>query len=229
MNPGSVSAWDRVPPPILDSASSMRTDFPAAARTMAAASPLGPAPTMIASTRPPPCPSPEGEGNIPGLSAKIDDGALRGGLNRDGVAAVGRNDGIDLVVGPRRIVVKQQQPLDAGGFGEADGVLDGRVPHWGKRSELATDQLGVMDQEVRRPGERDRGRVIGAEPGRPGPERDRAVVRKIGDRCAGAAHSVAIGEAALVRDLARDDVESLDRSGSFLDPEEAPLAAELSG
>src|SRR5256885_4605660 len=86
LNRGSVSAWDRVPPPMVDSASSMRTDLPAAARTMAAASPLGPAPTMIASTRPPPCSPPEGEGNIPGLSAKIDDGTLCGGLNRDGVA-----------------------------------------------------------------------------------------------------------------------------------------------
>src|SRR2546423_3579533 len=98
------------PPPMVAPASSMRTDLPAAARTMAAASPLGPAPTMIASTW---------------LSAKIDDGALRGGLNRDGAAAVGRDDRVDLIVGPRRVVVKQQQPLDARGFREADGVLDG--------------------------------------------------------------------------------------------------------
>src|SRR2546429_292594 len=212
MNPGSVSAWDRMPPPMVDSASSMRTDLPAAARTMAAASPLGPAPTMIASTW---------------LSAKIDDGALRGGLNRDGAAAVGRDDRVDLVVGPRRVVVKQQQPLDAGGFGKPDRVLDSRVPHGGQRRELGTDQLGVMDQKVRRPRQGDRGRVIGAEAGRSGPERDRAVVREIGDRGASAAHPVPIGEAALVRDLARDDIESLDRPGSFLDPEETPLAAEL--
>src|SRR5437660_10885486 len=99
MNPGSVSAWDRMPPPMVDSASSTRTDLPAAARTMAAASPLGPAPTTIASTEPPPCPPPKGEGNVPGLSAKIDDGALRRGFDRDGAAAVGRDDRVDLVVG----------------------------------------------------------------------------------------------------------------------------------
>ena len=110
-------------------------------------------------------------------SAKIDDGALRGGFNRDGVAAMGRDDRIDLVVGPRRVVMKQQQPLDAGRFGEADSVLDGRVPHGGKRRELAADQLGVVDQQVRRSRQRNRGRVIGAEAGRAGPERDRAVVR----------------------------------------------------
>src|SRR5437764_499543 len=167
MNPGSVSAWDRMPPPMVDSASSMRTDLPAAARTMAAASPLGPAPTMIASTW---------------LSAKIDDGALRGVLNRDGAAAVGRDDRVNLIVGPRRVVMKQQQPLDASRLGEADGVLDGRVPHGGQRRELGTDQLGVMDQEVRRPRQRDRGRMVGAKAGRSGPERDRAVVREVGER-----------------------------------------------
>src|ERR1700704_2433436 len=106
MNPGRVSASDRVPPPMIASASRTRTDLPAAARTMAAASPLGPAPTTIASTRPPPCPPPEGEGNICGRSAKIDDGALRGGFDRNGVAAVGSDDRIDLVVGPRGVVVK---------------------------------------------------------------------------------------------------------------------------
>src|SRR5438045_6565553 len=113
MNPPSVSASDRVPPPMADAASSTRTDLPAAARTMAAASPLGPAPTMTASTWP---------------SAKIDGGALRGSFNRDGVAAMGRDDRIDLVVGPSRVVMKQQQPLDASRFGEADGGLDGRAP-----------------------------------------------------------------------------------------------------
>src|ERR1700682_2977326 len=113
MNPGSVTGSVRVPPPMVDSASSTRTDLPAPARTMAAASPLGPAPTTTASTW---------------LSAKIDDGALRGGFHRDGVATMGRDDRIDLVVGPRRIVMKEQQPLDACRLGETDGVLDGRVP-----------------------------------------------------------------------------------------------------
>src|SRR2546430_4170671 len=139
MNPSSVSASERVPPPMLASASSTRADLPAAARSRAAASPLGPPPPRTASPWP---------------SAKVDDGALRGGFNRDGVAAMGRDDGIDLVVGPRRVVMKQQQPLDAGRFGEADGVLDGRVPHGGKRRELAARQLRIMDQEVRRPRQR---------------------------------------------------------------------------
>src|SRR5438132_10022594 len=140
MNPGSVSASDRVPPPMVDSASRMRTDLPAALRTMAAASPLGPAPMTIASTWP---------------SAKIDDGALGGGFHRDGVAAVGRDDRIDLVVGPRWVVMKQQQPLDPSRFSQADGVLDRRVPHGGKCRELAADQLGVVDEQVRRAGPRD--------------------------------------------------------------------------
>jgi hypothetical protein len=62
---------------------------------------------------------------MPARSAKIDDGALRGGFDRDGMAAMGCDDRIDLVVGPRRIVVKEQQPLDAGRLGETDRVLDG--------------------------------------------------------------------------------------------------------
>ncbi len=50
-NPGSVSSSVRQPPPILWAASSTRTDSPAAARTTAAARPLGPAPTTSASVR----------------------------------------------------------------------------------------------------------------------------------------------------------------------------------
>src|ERR1700682_3586734 len=113
MKRGSVRVPDRAPPPMADSASSSRTDLPALVRTMAAASPFGPAPTTMASTR---------------LSAKIDDGALRGGFDRDGVAAMGRHDRIDLVVGPRRIVMKEHHPLHAGRFGKTDGILDGGVP-----------------------------------------------------------------------------------------------------
>src|ERR1700681_3247168 len=121
MNPGSVRASDRAPPSIIDCASSTRTDLPALVRSMAAASPFGPAPTTMASTR---------------LSAKIDDGALRGGFDRDGVAAMGRHDRIDLVVGPCRIVVEEHHPLHAGRLGETDGILDGRVPKGRERWEL---------------------------------------------------------------------------------------------
>src|SRR5438309_11836718 len=105
MNPGSVSASDRVPPPMVDSASRIRTDLPAPARTRAAANPLGPEPMTTASS---------------GLLAKIDDGALGGGVDRDGVAPMGRHDRIDLIIGPRWIVVIEQQPFGAGRFGEPD-------------------------------------------------------------------------------------------------------------
>ena len=49
-NPGSVSASVRAPPPIVDAASSTRTERPACAMAIAAASPFGPEPTTIAST-----------------------------------------------------------------------------------------------------------------------------------------------------------------------------------
>src|ERR1700682_4842257 len=212
MKRGSVRVPDRPPPPMADSASSSRTDLPALVRTMAAASPFGPAPTTIASTR---------------LSAKIDDGALGGGFDRDRVAAMGRDDRINLVVGPRRIVLKQHQPFDAGRLGETDGVFDGRVTKGRERRELGPGQLRVMDQQIRRSRQGNRGGVIRAEPSRSGPDRDRAVVREIGDRCPGAGHPISIGEAALVGDLPRDDIESLDRPGTLLDSEEAPFAAEL--
>src|ERR1700738_3811019 len=136
MNPGSVSASDRPPPPMVDSASSTRTDLPAPARTMAAASPFGPAPTTTASTRP---------------SANVDDGALRGRFDRDGVAAMGRDDRIDLFVGPRRIVVKEQQPLGAGRFRETDGIFEGRGPNGRARRGPRPGQGGGMDHQIRRP------------------------------------------------------------------------------
>src|SRR5690242_17220678 len=50
MNPGRVSSAERVPPPTSSAASYMRTDRPARASSIAAASPLGPAPTTIASS-----------------------------------------------------------------------------------------------------------------------------------------------------------------------------------
>src|SRR6185312_3808450 len=47
--PGRVNSADRTPPPGTSDPSSTTTDRPAWARRMAAASPLGPAPTTIAS------------------------------------------------------------------------------------------------------------------------------------------------------------------------------------
>src|SRR5438270_7999125 len=49
MKPGSVRGAEREPPPIVSPASSTRTDLPARAISIAAASPLGPAPTTTAS------------------------------------------------------------------------------------------------------------------------------------------------------------------------------------
>ena len=49
-NPGRVSSAVRVPPPGVSAASYTRTERPARARVMAAARPLGPAPTTIASS-----------------------------------------------------------------------------------------------------------------------------------------------------------------------------------
>ena len=47
--PGSVSSSEREPPPARSAASTTRTEAPSVARVIAAASPLGPAPTMTAS------------------------------------------------------------------------------------------------------------------------------------------------------------------------------------
>ncbi len=47
--PGRVSSSDRHPPPAVASASSTTTESPARASVIAAASPLGPAPTTTAS------------------------------------------------------------------------------------------------------------------------------------------------------------------------------------
>src|SRR5438105_13617701 len=102
---------------MVSSASSTVTDLPVCASRMAAARPLGPEPTTTAST---------------GESAKLDDGALRGRLNRDTAIAMGRDDPIDLVVGAGRAVTNEQQPARPGGLGEANRELDrgttARVP-----------------------------------------------------------------------------------------------------
>src|SRR6266550_2381101 len=49
MKPGRVSSIEREPPPMVSLASRTSTDRPARANVIAAASPLGPAPTTIAS------------------------------------------------------------------------------------------------------------------------------------------------------------------------------------
>src|SRR5256885_10337514 len=89
MNPGSVSASDRVPPPMVDSASRRRTDLPAPARTMAAANPLGPEPTTTASTGAPPPPPPPGGGDGRGPPPQGDDGAPRRGRRPGGRTPAG--------------------------------------------------------------------------------------------------------------------------------------------
>ena len=52
--PGSVSSAVRAPPPMVSAPSSTSTERPASAHVMAAASPLGPAPTTTTSGTPPP-------------------------------------------------------------------------------------------------------------------------------------------------------------------------------
>src|SRR5256885_4367942 len=177
---------------------------------MAAARPFGPEPTTTASTGP---------------SAKIEDSALRGGFDRDGAVALGRDDRIDLVIGSRRVVVKQQEPLDAGRLGEADRVLDGRMPEGSARRELGLRQLRVMDQQVGVSRQRNRGRMVGAESVGSGTKGDRTVVGQVRDRGAVAGDAVAVGKAALVWDFLRDDVKAFDRPGSLLNAEEPPTAA----
>ena len=48
--PGSVSSAERAPPPTVSAASMTRTESPACASAIAAASPFGPEPTTTAST-----------------------------------------------------------------------------------------------------------------------------------------------------------------------------------
>src|SRR5712691_1668258 len=212
MKPGKVRASVRVPPPIVLSPSMTRTDLPARASVMAAARPLGPEPTTTASHR---------------ASAKVDDGALRGRLDQEGPAAMAGDDGIDLVVRACRIVMKEQEPLRSRFLREADGVLDGGVSVRRTLCELGAGDLAIVDQQVRGSRQGDGGRVIRPKRLRSRSKGDRAVVGEVGDGRAVAADAVAVGEPALVPDLARDDLEAFDRPRSFLDPEEPPLATQL--
>src|ERR1700682_4773791 len=192
--------------------STTRTDLPARASVMAAASPLGPEPTTTASS---------------GASAKVDDGALSGGLDLEGAAAMAGDDRLDLVVGPCRVVMKEQESLGSRLLRETDRVLDRGVPIGRTFGELGPRDLAIVDQQVGGSRQRDGGGMIGAESLRSLSKCDRAVVREVSDGRAVVADAVAVGESALVRDLARDDLEAFDGPGSFLDPEVAPLAAQL--
>src|ERR1700726_1902458 len=175
--PGSVSASVRDPPPMDAAPSTTRTDLPARASVMAAASPLGPAPTKTAPTGPPPCPPPEGEGIIRELSGKVDDGALSGRLDLEGPAAMAGDDRIDLVVGPCRIGMKEQESLGSRLLRQTDRVLDRGVPIGGTFRELGPRDLTVVDQQVGGPREGDGGGMIRAESLGPLSKRDRAMVR----------------------------------------------------
>src|SRR6202030_4690420 len=126
-------------------------------------SPLGPEPTTTASSR---------------ASAKVDDGALSGGLDLEGAAAMAGDDRIDLVVGPCRIVMKEQESLGSRLLGETDRVLDCGVPVQRTFRGLSARDLAIVEQEVGGSRQRDGGGMIGAESLRPLPKRDRAVVRE---------------------------------------------------
>src|SRR5437763_17043376 len=98
MHPGSVSGALATAPPATSLRSSTVTDHPACASKAAATSPLGPEPMTTASVaslmlR---CPS------------QADDCPLGCRLHRHGPTAQARDDGVDLVVGTRRVVVEQQ-------------------------------------------------------------------------------------------------------------------------
>src|SRR5204862_4087557 len=138
---------------------------------------------------------------------------------------MGRHDRVDLIVGARQVVMKQQQLLRPGRLGQADRIFDGGVAEGCPLSELCLEKLAVVYQQVGRSRELDGGRMIDAHPRGTLAERDRAVIRKVSQRRATGANSVAIGQPALVRNLPSHHLEALDGSRTLLDPEESPFSA----
>jgi hypothetical protein len=61
---------------------------------------------------------------------------------------VGRDDGVDLIVGAGRVVVVEHDPGHPGLDREADGVLGGGVAEEGLGRELGRRVLGVVEEDV---------------------------------------------------------------------------------
>ena len=61
---------------------------------------------------------------------------------------MGRQQGVDLVVGAGRVVVEEDEGAGAGRLGQADGVLHRRVPEVADVRELGRRVLGVVDEDV---------------------------------------------------------------------------------
>src|SRR5690348_14496802 len=130
--PGRVRSAVRQPPPGVSEASSTSTERPARARVMAAASPLGPAPTTTASSGAAAVAGPASGANVDGL-------ALAGRIHLHGPAGEGpgaRQQGVEEVVAVGRVVVEEQQPARPGPGRQADRVVHRRVAEVGPRPEF---------------------------------------------------------------------------------------------
>src|SRR5438270_12793713 len=219
MYPGSVSGALATAPPATSLRSSTVTDHPACASKAAATSPFGPEPITTASA----------VSLMLLCRSQPDDCPLGRRIHRHGPTAQAGDDGVDLVVGTRRIVVEQQHLAGARFLGQAQGVLDRRVAHERLGRELGSRVLGVVDQEVDVAGQGDGRFVVRPEAVGALAVGARAVIGEIGDGCSAVADAVAEGAPALVRDLAGQDLEALDLVFAFLEVAECPSVTELTG
>jgi dihydrofolate reductase len=118
---------------------------------------------------------------------------------------------------------------DPGLARQSHRVLDGRVPEVPAGRELGGRVLGVVDQEVDATGQVHGRRVVLAEAVGALADHDRAVVREVGNRRRAVGDAEAEGATALVGDVRRRHVETLEAVLPCLQGDEAPLPAELSG
>src|SRR3954464_9728173 len=126
MYPGWVSAALATAPPATSLRSSTVTDQPARASMAAATSPLGPDPITTASA----------VSLMMLFRSQLDRGAFDSRVHRDGAAAQPVDDGVDLVVGARGVVVEEQHASGSCFPRQTNRIVDGRVTHERFRGEL---------------------------------------------------------------------------------------------
>ena len=94
-------------------------------------------------------------------------GTLGRRLDRDGRVLVAGDHGVDLVVGPLRVVVEQDQALGSRGQGQAQGIARAGMAEIAPGRQFLVGVLGVVEDDVSSRDEAKGVLVVLPEPGRP--------------------------------------------------------------
>jgi hypothetical protein len=119
----------------------------------------------------------------------------------------------------------EEQPADAGRFGQAHGVAAGRMTPQGSRGEFGVGVLGVVDEHVTPLGQRHGVGVVLTQPFGSGPDRGGRMIAEVGHRGPAVGDAVAEAAASFVGDVERGDGEPVDRVVARFECVEGPRPA----